>query len=97
MRPQARRPLARLHECRLCHAPIVFARLDTGKAMPLNPMPHPKGNVAVHLAGGNLHGFVISRDRLPGPTDQRMIPHYATCEQRTTPTKPARQPDEPLF
>jgi len=76
----------------------VFARLDTGKAMPLNPMPHPKGNVAVHLAGGNLHGFIISRDRLPGLTDQRMVPHYVTCvNRRTTPTKPARQPDEPLF
>jgi len=76
----------------------VFARLDTGTAMPLSPMPDARGNVAVHLAGGNLHGFVISRDRLPGPLDQRMVPHYATCEkQRTTPTKPARQPDEPLF
>jgi len=95
------RPLAKLHECRLCHDPIVFARLDTGKAMPLNPMPDSRGNVAVHLAGGRkgavLLGFVISRDRLPGPLDQRMVPHYATCEKQRTPTKPARQPDEPLF
>jgi len=97
MSTRARRPLAKLHECRLCHEPIVFCRLDNGKAMPLNPLPDSRGNVAVHLAGGNLHGFVISRDRLPGPVDQRMVPHYATCEKQRTPIKPARQPDEPLF
>jgi hypothetical protein len=93
-----RRPPVRLSECKLCQAPIVFARLDTGKAIPLNPIPDQRGNVAVHMSGGNLYGFVVTRDRLPGPTDRRMVPHYATCEkQRTTPTKPARQPDEPLF
>lgn len=98
MSRQTRRPPAKLYECRLCQEPIVFARLDTGNAMPLNPVPDARGNVAVHMAGGSLHGFVISRDRGPGVTDQRMVPHYATCkEQRTTPPSETRQPDEPLF
>ena len=34
-------------ECKECANPIVFARLDTGRLIPLDPMPNPRGNVAV--------------------------------------------------
>jgi hypothetical protein len=92
------RPPVRLGECRECHEPIVFARLDTGKAIPLNPRPDPRGNVACRMQSKRLIGFVISRDRLPGPFDiWRMVPHHATCEERKTKTKPAPEPDVPLF
>jgi hypothetical protein len=95
--------LPRLSECRACHAPIRFVQLDTsGKALPVDPQPNPRGNVAAHLAGGTrglaLLGFVISRDRLPGARDPfRFVPHYATCEALTKPAKPAPAPDAPLF
>lgn len=94
------RPKVPLAECRDCAAPVVFARLDTGKSMPLNPVPNAdRGNVACRLIGGQLYGFVISRDRLPGPLDiWRMVPHFSTCEERDrTPAKPPREPDPELF
>lgn len=95
-----KRPPVRMSECRACAAPIVWCLLDTGKRIPLNPLPDEKrGNVACHIAGGNLHGFVISRDHRPGPLDPlRMVPHHATCEehQRTTKSTPA-EPDPALF
>lgn len=96
----ARRPqLPRLSECRDCHEPIRFVKLPNGSTLPVNPALNPKGNVAARLIGGNLHGFVISRDRLPGPLDGlRFYPHHATCEaiDRTPKTAPAPA-DRPLF
>ena len=92
--------LPRPGECRECAEPIRFVALDTGKLIPVNPLPNPeRGNVAAHLAGGRLHGFVISRDRLPGPFDRlRFTPHAATCEAiDRTPKKPAPEPDPVLF
>lgn len=94
------RPAVRLATCKGCAAPIVFALLDTGKRIPLNPVPDPdRGNVACHVAGGNLHGFVISCDRRPGPMDSwRMVPHFSTCEARKKSHKPAASPpDAALF
>ena len=93
------RPPVRLSECRECAAPIVFARLDSGRCIPLNPIPDPKGNVACRMSGGRLVGFVISRDRLPGPLDSfRMVPHHATCEERNRVVKrPAEPPPPSLF
>lgn len=90
---------AKLTSCRACGAPIRFVRLDTGRALPVNPVPNPRGNVSAHIAGGRLHGFVISRDKQPGPLDSyRMVPHHATCEERTRPeSKPKPEPDPALF
>jgi hypothetical protein len=83
-------------ECHLCHDPIRFVRMEaTGRALPVNPAPHTDGggNVAARLAGGGLHGFVISKDRLPGVSEPyRFTAHYATCEKQR-PTRP--EPPEP--
>lgn len=93
-----KRPPVPLTECRACKAPIVFARLDTGKPIPLNPIPDARGNVACRLHGGRLSGFVISRDHLPGPFDVwRMVPHFSTCEERQDKPKPKPAPDPSLF
>lgn len=90
--------LPRLSECRACHDPIRFVKLATGKALPVNPQPDPRGNVAAHLAGGQLVGFVISRDRLPGARDPfRFVPHYATCEDAKKPAKPPPEPEAQLW
>lgn len=91
--------LPRPSDCRACGDPIRFVKLNTGKAMPVNPLPTPEGNVAAHLAGGRLVGFVISRDHLPGPLDPyRFRAHYATCEavERGT-RKPKPEPHPALF
>lgn len=88
--------LGPLAECRSCHEPIRFVRLDSGKALPVNPGNNPQGNVAAHIAGGRLTGFVISRDKQPGPLDPfRFLAHHATCSERPRPAK--REPDPALF
>jgi hypothetical protein len=99
----ALRDAAPLHECRDCHLPIRFVRIETtGSAMPVNPLTNPKGNVAARIAGGRLVGFVISRDHRPGPLDPlRFMPHHATCEAKarntSSSTPPPAAADTPLF
>lgn len=85
-------------ECKECANPIVFARLDTGKLIPLDPMPNDRGNVAVMRIGNQLHGYVISAKH--PHTDaryQRAIPHAATCPERKGPAKASPDPDPVLF
>ena len=91
--------LPRLSDCKACHEPIRFVKLDTGKALPVNPKPGQTGNVAAHLQGGRLVGFVISQDHRPGPLDSfRFVPHYATCSAiERKPSKPKPEPHPELF
>lgn len=101
-RDQLRRA-ARIGECRDCHLPIRFIRITTtDRAMPINAMPDPNGNVAGRIQAGRLVGFVISRDHRPGPLDAfRFMPHAATCVAlaKNKPSKPTTPPaaDVPLF
>jgi hypothetical protein len=91
----------RLCECRSCGDPIRFVQLPSGKAMPVNPLQNPAGNVAAIFRGGKLHGHVISKEH-PAPLDwRRYTAHYATCEAKPAkPEKaptPALEPDPALF
>jgi hypothetical protein len=86
-----------LAECRTCAEPIRFVRLDTGKAMPVNPLPDPRGNVTASVIMGRLAGFVISEEHQPRPGAMRFVPHFATCEERKKKAKadgpsPAEEP-----
>ena len=99
---RSRRPRGRLAECRDCADPIVFAQLDTGSRIPLNPLPHAAGNVAVRLVGGSLYGYVVAGDKPYRPDHDRMMPHAATCRSRpkreaATPDPVPDESDDPLF
>lgn len=83
-----------LADCRACAAPIRFVHLDTGKAMPVDPIPNARGNVAARRIGSKLHGYVISATHPMDPMFLRMVPHYATCEEQQRKT---RQADPGLF
>lgn len=91
--------LPRPSECRDCQDPIRFVKLDSGKALPVNPAPNPEGNVAAHLFGGRLIGFVISKDKRPGVGDPlRFTAHHATCSAiARKKAKPKPAPDPALF
>ena len=92
--------LPRLSECRECQTPIRFVRLESGKAMPVDPMPSPSGNIAARRNAHQLEGFVISRDRQPGGTySLRFRAHYATCEavDRTPTSTGDTDPPPTLF
>jgi hypothetical protein len=73
--------------CDRCFATIRFVRLDTGKPIPVDPIPtaDDKGNVAAHLEGKTLVGFVISREKPLQAGYRTYRPHFASCK-----------PDKPL-
>lgn len=91
--------LPRLYECRDCQDPIRFVRMrETGRALPVDPMPRDDGTVFARLTAGQLVGAVTSRDHRPGPLDPyRFRPHHASCAARAAQAKPTREPDPALF
>ena len=97
--------LPRLSECRDCHEPIRFVKLDTsGKLLPVNPRPGATGSVCARLrqtvTGPELGGYVVSTSRPADPAMPfRFVPHPATCEERrpAAAAAPAPAPDPSLF
>lgn len=65
--------------CRDCHATIKFVSLDTGKVMPIDPIPHPRGNVAA-TGGRALTGYVLSKDKPLRDGYRTYMPHRAACD-----------------
>lgn len=83
----------KMRDCRDCAGPIRFVKLDNGTALPVDPMPNPDGNVCAQRVAGRLIGYVTSHDHGPDPRLLRMMPHAATCENRTKPkSRPAGPP-----
>lgn len=71
--------------CRDCGRPILFARLPSGRTMPIDRGTRPDGNVA---AGEDVLGQLVARvlaaDAAPLAWEHRTVHHAVTC--------PARQP-----
>lgn len=61
-------------ECRGCGAPVSWARTARGKHMPLDPEPHPEGNVEVDAGVATV--VDPAQKALFG---ERYMPHWATC------------------
>jgi hypothetical protein len=57
--------------CGSCGAPVLWARTETGKAIPLDAVPTERGNLV--LADGVVHVA-----RILGHSPQ-YVPHFATC------------------
>lgn len=83
-----------MSDCRECAAPIRFVRLDTGRALPVDPLPNAAGNVCARRLGNGLNGYVISKEHGADPHFLRFMPHHATCENRT---RTAKAPEPTLF
>lgn len=87
--------------CRDCHATIKFVRLDTGRLIPVEPIPNTRGNVAAaKRPGGRLIGYVISEKRPLEPGFASYVPHFADCKQARRPKTPTPRPpslfDQPV-
>ena len=74
--------------CRSCGARILWVRTKAGKAMPLNEVPVPEGNVIISMgpARGQQTAIVESKEesaaRRANPIDVArvaFVPHWATC------------------
>lgn len=65
--------------CRSCQAPVLWGATEKGKSMPVDPLPHPRGNIT--LVGTAAGGYLITvhpRHALPlVPPAYRS--HFATC------------------
>lgn len=67
--------------CEACQADIFWARLPSGKRMPLDPARRDDGNVAVyrdHLGG--LRARVLKAGERPDTHEWLALPHFATCK-----------------
>lgn len=73
--------------CGSCRQPIVWARTEKGKTMPVDPDKRPPddmyANLAAHLdANLALHVRVLKDGQAPYGHEWRMVPHFATCPTR---------------
>lgn len=61
--------------CRSCDAPILWAKTERGKSMPLDLRPSGDGNMYLNRAG-------VCRPRRIDDDESRVyMPHWKTCPQ----------------
>lgn len=84
--------------CKDCHGTMRWVRMRTGSAMPVEPIPDDRGNVAA-LRGTNgqlIDGQVIKKgtdhDALRIAGYQIFLPHKAVCGGGRDPRPRADQP-----
>jgi hypothetical protein len=67
--------------CKLCGQTILWVRLASGKAMPVNQHPDPDtGTVAVYRdVNGRTIGRVVSEREPVEPHERLHVTHFATC------------------
>jgi hypothetical protein len=67
--------------CRGCGQEIVFARLPSGKQIPLDPDPRPDGNVvlAVLAPGQEMQVRVLRKGEEVPELAPRYVSHFSTC------------------
>lgn len=66
--------------CRRCGQPVWWEETVNGKRLPLDPLPHPMGNVVLRPSGTQLLAFVHGNGELP-LSRAAYRPHHATCPQ----------------
>ena len=72
-----------MNACRSCKAPIVWAISTTGAPMPVDPDPHPRGNLHLDERPTSLGAMPLAIV-LPGPAraehaGQLYLSHFASC------------------
>lgn len=68
--------------CRSCQATVEWCITESGKTMPVNRAPDPKGNLIKtgNVVDGKPEVHAISsRDELTGH-ETRYVSHFATCK-----------------
>lgn len=79
--------------CSKCKAPITWAYTESGKRMPLDPLPHPDGNVVYAGDGADRVRVLKKADQgdlfLAGL--QRYNSHFVTCPAADSFRKPPRR------
>lgn len=68
----------KIDHCRSCHAPVIWSVTAKGKRMPVDAEPVATGNIKLFVNGS---GIVYSSKPGPSETEERYLPHFATCPQ----------------
>lgn len=72
--------------------------LDTGRSVPVDPIPDDTGTVCARLVGNQMQGYVESKDRPYERPYIRYVAHFGTCPDRPpTAPKPRTEPAPTLF
>jgi hypothetical protein len=66
--------------CRSCQARVLWATTEAGKAMPLDALPHPEGNILLDKSTGRCR-VQSGRDAAAEGAGPRYRSHFATCPQ----------------
>lgn len=62
-----------------CGAEIIWARLDNGRGIPLDPEPNPNGNIVV-VPGGSGGELPVRYLRKGEEAEgERYVSHFSTC------------------
>lgn len=66
--------------CNLCRGRVIWARMDSGKRMPVDPAPADDGTVAIarDVTGATV-GRVLRKDEQPDTWEAVHMTHFATC------------------
>ena len=72
--------------CQSCGQAVRWTVTVNGRRMPLDPLPHPRGNVELRPLGSQLTAFVHANSELPLQVDRAYRAHAATCPNRRPPT-----------
>lgn len=68
--------------CSSCGAPIIWATTTNGKSMPVDPDPHPAGNVT--LTDALFPGTPPEATVTAGPIAGGHRSHFVTCPHAAT-------------
>lgn len=70
-----------MNTCRSCHAPVTWAETRTGKTMPVDPDPHPAGNVQLfqHPSGAQMADVLGPLEVAANGDRPLHRSHFATC------------------
>jgi hypothetical protein len=75
---RAVRASGKLTRCSSCDQPVRWVLTVAGKRMPLDPLPHPMGNVVFAIAGKSSVVMVVAPKDLPVAAVSFRA-HFATC------------------
>lgn len=64
--------------CRSCGEPVLWARTEAGKRMPVDRDAVLNGNLDLRVPNGQLTAYVVK----PDPAAKGFVSHFVTCAQR---------------
>lgn len=88
------------HTCRACWGPLRWIQMESGRMVPVDPVPTPRtGDVAARPTGTNRYaaGYLLTERRPLRDGFVRFDSHRRTCDMRRRPKSAPKATPTPLF